>query len=441
MRTFAPGARLSARVLDGGHGAEIFIELFDTELGIPCWFVSTGLAEIHCLPTSGEALYVDDACQQPAVSVGCEGPLAATVFDHSSGCDGTPTEVFVPTGEPAFTSERIDAYGADCSPQGEQRSITTAERLPLERFVRGYPEDVDLGGGAGVRRIVADDGTMVVIDFLRDGRVCEPAMVGGSFRCRDVHTASLGPEPAYFEDPSCQGQPLAQVGDQGCGEKPPLLAVAEGGECAADSLFSLGDPVRSGRGGYHEECTEVADVGLVRVGPELGPDDLPAMDAVERGTDRLVVRSWEIDAIGVAAPRSPGGTVIRDTLLGVDCTPHLTADGQMRCTPVGSGLARDQFADEGCSTPLFVADFTDCGEIIDNRAAAVSPGAGCLWTMGEDAYDGVIAEVWERGEPYQGPVYQRGEFGGCTPVEEGSPRFAVGTIHPVEDFALFDLRP
>lgn len=439
LASFSPGSRLTPRVLDGGGGAELFIELYDEELQIACSFLPVGEGEYRCVPTSEDAWYVDAACQEPALQVGCEGALPASLFGSEACDDGTPLAVFLPLGDAPFASEWILGSGATCHPQGAQREIVRAERVPLARFVRGVVEDVPVGGDASIRRIVADDGATVAIELLRAGQVCEPVVFGGEPRCLDVATIRMDDERPLFADQSCQGERAVYLTPSSCGAEPAVLVAKEGTECSEGTLYAVGEGLDRAWEGGLDGCWEVeTDAPVARVGAALVADELPALTPVERGTARIRIREMALGGVTVAAADR---AELHDVQLDTPCAPKLTNTGEMRCIPTGFGLARRMYSDAACTQPLFGADVDHCGQSVQNRFAAVTDALSCAWTMGRQAYDGVVSEVWERGATFEGTAYELGENGTCSAVEDSSPLYAVGSVHPVEDFALLQRRP
>jgi hypothetical protein len=123
-----------------------------------------------------------------------------------------------------------------------------------------------------------------------------------------------------------------------------------------------------------------------------------------------------------------------DAWLDAACTARITADGQVRCIP-GHDAYFYYFQDPQCSTALMSADTESCGVVTDNRFV---PGGG----VGLQCASGwAPTEVWERGAPFVGTIYQWNEYQSeCSPAGESDGQFFVrGTVHPLEDFAVVSI--
>lgn len=448
---YTEGSRLRPMLLDAGDGATTFLSFFDQELGLRCWFQATVDGDLRCLPRSHDAWYRDAACSAPVVPAGCLGPEGAILEgEPSDACDhGGAAAAFVPRSTTATEGERIIGHGDGCGPQGDRALLVDADEVPLAAFVRGEVEELTLGAGLGARRIVAEDGATLVTHLLRDGHACAPAELGGELRCLDVPLPRLDGSVELFASSDCTGDRLVQSASSATPTCPGDGPAASGGmfsqggdPACGGTLFAVGEEVDDAGSAWSEGegCTAVTAEGPFRRLVEVAPGDLPAMSVEERGTGRVVVRDRLL--AGVTAP---GGdrpmAELFDTELNVACAPDVDAAGALRCLPRGNGLAWYVYADGDCTQPLFRGDDTSCSGAPDARFATRSDGRSCRHTLGNDTRDGAVDEVLERGAPYDGPVYSLNDATfDCTGGEPAPGYFAVGAVHPAEDFPLLEMR-
>lgn len=440
---FTAGSRLKPRVLDGGDGAQVLFDFFDQELGTSCAFVPAIDGRFRCMPQTSAPCAVTGNVGQ------CGMPAFATIFEVDACVNlFAASALQAPAGSPG-TQLLQDLRSRNC--QGPDPSLAWPGATPfsLESFVGATLELVPVEGNLAVERLVADDGTTVTIGFARDGHRCEPAHFGADLRCVDAylgstHTWTSAPEVPIYVGTSCSGDRAGFI-TPACDEPKPGLASTQWRdppECPSEvQYFELLDPVGDCSAAVGPDCipmlaSEYASQGtFARLGAEVPPSALPALTTMDvAGTGRLRVRSAVGGgaALGSASMRfASNDLTFFDTELDATCTARIVADVEVRCIPGNSDYLFG-YQDAQCSIPLMPPDVEKCGVVTDNRFLARTEGRECGGGLQP-------TEVWERGAPYSGDVYQKNDYTQeCTLLTTGG-WFQVGASHPLSDFVVVNV--
>ena len=457
LRELVVGSRLQPRFLDGGDGAKVLADFYDSELDTLCTFERTIDGQLLCLPGTkpghgldgSDGYYADANCTQRAVEIDpCgAGPLIA-VRSRVRCTYGTVTGVL----EADADAEAIAGYflteDGSCISQGSERAFLPAKEVPLSQFAATHTENVAVGAGLGVQRLIAEDGTQLNLALLRGDALCGAADVAGQLRCVDTRQA----HPNAFADASC-AEPAANYavcdyeqlpGGVVTSETPTLMFQSNESPsgCALEGrFFSVGDPVETPYFFSGNTCYEDPSLSeherVLHIKGELPVAELPALEVISSGTGRL--RALRFGAAGVplvpstrwfdpGANRDPrlDATTFYDTELEIECQPMLTEGGDVRCLPpFREGSA---FFSDGSCTQYLIGDYGPCysgqefrGEVTENRCA--------------------VTEMHQRTERYTGPLFGGGE--GCLVLGAASEASIPGVYRSkaivLEDFALLQV--
>lgn len=118
-RVYSSGTRIKAKVGRTADGASMFLNWYDTELEIDCWFQDDYKGKRRCLPTIASAYgyYFEDAhCEKPLINIArCSDQGRWVRFftfdkDPVTGCSTIATVIYYEIGSP-FTG--ASGYRAD----------------------------------------------------------------------------------------------------------------------------------------------------------------------------------------------------------------------------------------------------------------------------------------------------------------------------------------
>jgi hypothetical protein len=131
MADIQSGSRLKAQYYAGTDGSKTFASMYDSQLKVPCAFVTASDGSSRCFPTglgaaAGTAYYSDSHCSQPILNVPsvCTAP-PAYVTTAGTSCNGTTTFHVFPAG--SSFSPGTDVYlGAGSGATGTCTKIPTS---------------------------------------------------------------------------------------------------------------------------------------------------------------------------------------------------------------------------------------------------------------------------------------------------------------------------
>jgi hypothetical protein len=237
------GQRLDA-IYQVADGAEQFQHFLDTGLGIPCEFAprAPGSRSWRCIPREQvRVVYVDRACTQPVAMIPSnsagpspvDGSLVAAADGPGACPDGrTPARAAYRVGEPIFTGGDItmplpavyEKMGSTC------QTTSVALRFPPsllrlnpeddDRFVAASLLDLSAGGGLGIQRLYAAEGSELTVGVLgRDGVPCaiQPDGVCLPLRAARPISGSLAEADCQVELDGAMDLPRAELIQTGTG--------------------------------------------------------------------------------------------------------------------------------------------------------------------------------------------------------------------------------
>lgn len=286
-----------------------------------------------------------------------------------------------------------------------------AERVAPEALVAATYVLRPGGTGLGVRWLLAEDGARQATEFydVERSHPCVPLAVDdGGYRC--LHQRS--PQSNAYADPACE-EPLASPGALAgsgrplCGEGDPTVALSwpEGANGAElrwlDEPGTLENVYSRSLNGCTAVAATVPLTGYHRVGEVAAPAEFSPVFETHYGAATLRPRRWSTEpgdtaAVGDTAELA-AGISFHDAVRGVECfAAKLSGRDGMRCAPYREGNAwSNVFSDARCTQPLLRA--LSLGT--DTLAALWEPHT-CL------AEQPRLVDVFERGAPYKGPIFQ-----------------------------------
>lgn len=157
--TYTAGSRLQPNFLSVGS-AKVFVDWWDTQLGVHCAFRSVAENEYRCVPKvfpalAGDSLFADIMCRKPAVVVQAEGTCAGSAVsyaDVSKGCSPQIVKVGASSDGPYS--------GSQCEKKPSANAFVRGADLAMSDFVRATVEDggEDLGTQLKAQYVAAEDG-------------------------------------------------------------------------------------------------------------------------------------------------------------------------------------------------------------------------------------------------------------------------------------------
>jgi hypothetical protein len=365
---FHSGARLRARVVDGGGGAVAFVGWQDAVLETSCVLAVASDGSTRCLPASTQpAFFFDAACTERAAtfSAGTTPPPFVSVADDVKRCDRRFLLHAFRVGEARATTRIYAGGGGKCGVSPllpDEEAYALSPEVPPRTFVEARRVTEARGAGLDANVFVTDDGARQVdsaFDKQRGATCGVPRGINGELvapaRCIPLEGAYDG----FYANATCTGERVAYTGNvEGC--PAPTTAIQLRSTCdgaASLSLWALG-PQTSAPAHYVSgaACETLAPIGL-RLYPEVAPLDLaafPALATVAIGSGRLrnVLLTASDDARALAEQR-PGE--LFDTTRSAFCTPAAFADGSVRCIDDTAAALNGDFADDACTNEIALA--------------------------------------------------------------------------------------
>lgn len=437
------GARLRARVLDGGDGAVSFVEWHDTTTGEACTFVRSDDGQMRCLPQFADVSYEDPACEHPVVlrpTAACAA-TPASWFSYSVP-ETTDAVCLPPEGlragrltHPSTASAFYYKSYSGCAPLSDNSADWfSLEPVPLDEFV-GSHETVGepVGGLASVTR-EADDGSSQVVRVLAISteQPCSPRSARtGVRRCvPSEHVAWRTGH--YFADPACT-DPVAY---SWC-DVPDIVYSDDRGDCSDSHVFSLGQKIEgTAYEGYSGTCKEATSPSQVyyRFGDESF-DVFPKLEDIDVGRGRIVARRWGTQSV----PLGPWSRLV-DTSTASDCL--VIHGNDVRCGRTYYDVVQQSgaYSDAACTTPLLgwgqrlPAQGGDGGPQCDSPPIERPPPT--LAITSTDACE--VPEYHELGDEWPGAVYTLDTSSICVATERDAGIHYVlpGPTVPLGSFPL-----
>jgi hypothetical protein len=414
---FGSGMRLKAHYLDGGDGARVPVDFYDTELSTNCQFVESASGQYHCLPTTRARFYFDADCSEPAyVPSPCAQippPPELLVSANSPECDALASGYSLGEERPVSTLYMRTSEGCKME---EARSAWSLVREPLTRFVRGATSVVGAAGGLQASRVTGDDGAFLNLRLVTDGEPCSQVMARGVPRCISGLSASLS--SILFDSANCDSAAVAiryQSDGDRCAERQTFVAERKSNNCVAnDSVYAALDDVTAAV--YHRqpsgECLALGDDAMpssysyYHAGAELSIEDAPTVKTARVGSGALGLPcQTDREGVPLLAPNSQIAIPqIWQLESGLKCGAIADPSGTLRCVPYAMGLPTTPipgetgpFSDANCTQRVATASRDDCSnESVPYPYFIETDYALCKSTI-THAY---IAT------PYDGPFYE-----------------------------------
>jgi hypothetical protein len=359
------GGRLKARSWTLG-GASVPAAIHDSLLGIDCEFDHPPAGSpAHCLPVPAYdeqfALFADPGCSQRVFQAyGDPRPLVAV--DPLDACT-SERRAFRLGQRLACPTIRYRLTAEGCVPDGDSCALYSGKEVPLDTFVAGEREILDLGGPVGAVAVNGDDGSRWIErghDARRDEPVSsEPIGAAGTFWVADLQLAYDfgGAESthggAIFVDPSCSEVGALKLSHNAVCPIRTIQAFS-GITCEHTGLYDAGETL-PGRDFYATSedgaCT-----------PYVADDSLVVRRGAEIPLDALVPVTFHLEGDGPVRARyagSGGRPIVASGLYviewGTTCVVEKRDDEVLRCYPGWDTVAGGtSFADAACEDRVAV---------------------------------------------------------------------------------------
>ncbi|MEZ4439209.1 MAG: hypothetical protein R3B72_08975 [Polyangiaceae bacterium] len=347
-------------------GVAVFLGWHDTLLDVDCGFRLGADLEWRCLPVVWRVVFLDAACEQPALRLGeCghDDRYGGLATDPEDRCIGGIGDAFHQLYErqpgivEATTYYDVDRTGVctatpvDLEPD---EILVPAAPVPMETFVRSEPTVVGTGRLRRVEHVAEDGAREPIAGYDTDlAQACIPSSFGPW--ALDAEIRCVPERPSYgssrFVDASCT-QPAASAT---CGE---TVLEEHDAETCTRRFFALGAPTTSSYEVDGGTCQAVSDLAVAAIGEELPASSFPPVSLTTKGDERLQVRSYTGNGVSIGQPQRRS---LFDRELDTDCEPAALEGGGYRCVPRASARAK-AFADEACTEPVIVTRTNACGD-------------------------------------------------------------------------------
>lgn len=423
---FESGTRLRAHVLDGGDGAAVFVDWWDSELDETCAFMDVVDGSKRCVPipvhTSYRVVFADSACTVPAV-LAFATPLDYA-FETLPSCSEAVVRVHRVGAEIGSTVAYQSVDGACTSEPISGAVLFSLEPVDTTRFVSATV-GLERRGGLSVEVLTAEDGAKQLGRTIDTERM-QPCTT----RIADSEATALFPRcvpqsewivDGYFTSPDCSsGEGGAfYCSFEGCDA--PALAVRRtpSDACATPvfQLFEIGPAERSYADRPSEGCVEVT-FGPCTFHPprtEIAPGTFPEIADGALGTGRL--RALVRTAAGDARPIL-SRNLFRDEERAELCRPMMFDDDVLRCVSIDAKVINSyetHYTDAACTRRIVAG--AACGGPPPYALEVDSP-------EGEIDSNAPVRALHRVGAPYTGAAFRLFE-GACSPIEPATDAWLV----------------
>lgn len=380
---FVEGTRLKAVYQQVEGAPPLFLNWFDTQLGVDCGFTDVGLTagRLVCLPrvsyASGPLSFTDSGCTQPLVALdngSCanEAPFIAEQPSIDTPC-GSTFHLF-PLG-PALTADPAAVFsmaGSSCQPTsgGLQPNFSVfhpiGPEIPLDQLVGGTYRH-DSGPGRIVPlSIVGSDGSIQVAGSVEGvGGPWDLSQTPAGWDNERDEAVSASPGGYSLDRWGPAAEALGFFGDSACSssvtlgsacDAPPKEISLLGTDPCGDSVLTGalhvgaqlpdGAPIYEGVSNACNVFTIPPNTAAFALGAQIPAGDYAEVTEVRTGSRQVqLVRTGTTDGPPIYA------TGFFDAVHGWECSPGTAADLVTRCLPYPSWIG-PFFADAACSVSI-----------------------------------------------------------------------------------------
>ena len=470
------GARLRAKIMDGGGGAKLFDVWQDVTLRFDCSFAVASDGRVRCLPIDEDlpvitSFFADAACtKNVAIGPAAEQPYVRIVENRCGRSEDDPKPLrVVRWGGVVNVDVPYIVKSGICSPIANAPDFTwyaIGDADPLQ-FVAATEQLHVATDGSGVRILLGEDGSR------ENSRLIDPATATA---CDVVSDHVLGGPDLCVPTPFAAGPALPFYGSDSCSE---TIAFAESGCDHAraglmmrrtDCVFGV-DVVELGAS-FATDSTKIFrryqdgvcqsealanPMTAYRTGPPFAPRAFAAPPSLSFGTGRLVSRlhassdgvvvrnarlmpiRYQLDPDSPIPVLQPAPFEFYDQVLMTRCRVEKAADGNWRCIPTSTvPKLGEYFEDEACTVAAHLG-LNDPGCLVSGYVSIpgwLEVGLGLRPT----------SEIRAIGAVLQKPMYMYAPFpidpsdpprGTCVPApaEPGRVFYALGPSISVNELA------
>lgn len=420
----ASGSRLKLQWHDFGGGARTPTGvLVDKQLDDALCFLTTwDDSRTYCTPQAQAVVFLDDQCSKPAIREldhACQAAPRYAAIYREEACGVQVARLFevgaLMTGVQIFEGGPGNCFQRDVAdvrvagpevPRNALAELTTQLAPAPGRIARAFAVSADgLRLPLGLYDTELDEPCR--LRTLGDeAAVCLPFALGSVTAFTDAACST----PLASSDTSCTtAHYAARDDDVVCREDVPRL-YAYGAQLASDQ------PIYRQRGSCGSE-SQVGDSYF-----ELGAEVAPAMLTLHREGSGSVQRVVASDSA------SQFDTKLHDALHDFDCVIFDLSDGAFHCLSSDNVGVLDANSDAACSRVLHVATRRRA----DASCAAVPAPKLAVRFSRTDACGASTPDVYEVGEPYDGPIYV-GFQGSCTPADTDHEYYQLGRQRSIDE--------
>jgi hypothetical protein len=382
---YVSGARLRAKILDGGGGAVIFENWFDSKLELDCAAAPATDGSTRCLPkATATTAFLDASCATPALMVDrcvVAQHFVSVTSKASTACDEAPALEVYELGDPVqqptvYTLD--DAGHCNASPVGTQSLWQRGPLAAATQFVRLERHEEPLDGSLTRAFESSDDGAQRTIELLdtKKHAACLDYLwgYGGEYKdaCIAGNTLLLTQSFHLYDDAGCSSDtnivalPRPQPG---CDAPLPDTVIDFAfGQNVCDLHYDVravgSEPTPPAElfTGTKDHCSPVPAPGpddqLRSISTVIPPSDLPVRKSAFLGSGELRVAAV-VDAAG--AEVEPLEPFFRVPDGSANCFVERVG-GELHCLTNAPDV-RAVYADSACTSPL-ASTFADPGPCI-----------------------------------------------------------------------------
>ena len=330
-------------------GPDAFVTWEDSDLSNTCQFATASDGQLRCLPGERTQFFADAGCTQATVLIRCIDVPDYGQVASAAVCN-PEIEVYTlqtPSSGPVYESQ----FDGGCVELGVALHAAVDTVVAPDTFVAAT--DGPAGEDGELRRAIrtADDGACRQIgawSTTYDAPVTQRFLQGATAYWLPELAEPMGPLGNAWDSNSCDGNPVAY----GCADAQLVRSFTP-----TPTLYDLGAPIDAGSvfTGAPGSCDPYAgdaSLGQWAFGPMLDPDDFELVTIGDGGSERVRARAF-VDEDGRLLEFLDQNL---DTERDEVCQWFADSSQQLRCFPFGIGAA-PTYADDACTTPMFVDTF------------------------------------------------------------------------------------